>query len=168
MGEVLADAIGSGAAGVGIAILIIFYVAVIVGSIAMLVVALVDIVRRPEWQWKLAGQEKVLWVLLVVLVNFLAIPSLIYWFNIRKKLAAVERAAAAGRLGPGQTTYSGWQPDLTSPYPTAPPGWHPDPSGRYRLRWWDGATGASTPGASLRSPPPRLNPATGPNPKACD
>jgi hypothetical protein len=85
----------------------------------------------------LAGQEKVLWILLVVLVNFLAIPSLIYWFNIRKKLVAVERAAA-GRFGPGTMTYSGWQPNLCHPYPVAPPGWHPDPSGQNVLRWWDG------------------------------
>jgi hypothetical protein len=133
------NAIGSGAAGVGIAFLIVVYAAVIVGSLTMLVVALVDIVRRPDWQWKLAGQEKVLWILLVVLVNFLAVPSLIYWFNIRKKLIAVERAATAGQFGPGYITYSGWQPSLYHPYPVVPPGWHPDPSGHHRLRWWDGA-----------------------------
>jgi hypothetical protein len=136
---VVGNAIGSGATGVGIAFLIFLYVVVIIGSLTMLVIALVDIVRRPDWQWKLAGQEKVLWILLVVLVNFLAIPSLIYWFNIRKKLVAVERAAAAGQFGPGTMTYSGWQPNLYHPYPVAPPGWHPDPSGQNVLRWWDGA-----------------------------
>ena len=40
----------------------------------------------------LAGHEKTLWLLLVILINFLAIPSLIYWFNIRKKLQAVEES----------------------------------------------------------------------------
>jgi hypothetical protein len=136
---VAANIPGSTAAGVGIAFLIILYVVAIVGSLTMLVVALVDIVRRPDWQWRLAGQEKVLWILLVVLVNFLAIPSLIYWFNIRKKLIAVEQAAAAGHLGPGFMTYSGWQPNPYPSYTAPPPGWHPDPSGQYRLRWWDGA-----------------------------
>ncbi|MGH9081153.1 MAG: DUF2510 domain-containing protein [Acidimicrobiales bacterium] len=149
----VSHAIGSTAVGVGFAILILLYAAVIIGSLTMLVVALVDIVKRPDWQWKLAGQEKVLWVLLVVLVNFLAVPSLIYWFNIRKKLIAVEQAAATGQLGPGHLTYSGWQPDLYQ-YAVAPPGWHPDPSGQYRLRWWDGArwtehTGNEAPGTPM-------------------
>jgi hypothetical protein len=125
----------SDAFGAGLAALFIVYAVVIVGSLAMFVVALVDIARRPDWQWKLAGQEKVLWILLVVLVNFLAIPSLIYWFNIRKKLIAVEQAAATGQYGPGRVTYSGWEP---TPLPMPPPGWHPDPSGQYQFRWWDG------------------------------
>ena len=120
----------------GLAALVIVYGIVAVGSLVMLVVALVDIVRRPEWQWKLAGQEKVLWILLVLLVNFLAIPSFIYWFSIRRKLIAVEQAAAVGAYGPGHVTYSGWEP---TPPPSAPPGWHPDPSDPRGLRWWDGS-----------------------------
>jgi hypothetical protein len=155
---VVGNAIGSSAAGVGIAVLILLYVIVIVGSITMLVVALVDIVKRPDWQWKLAGQEKVLWILLIVLVNFLAIPSLIYWFNIRKKLIAVEQAAASGQFGPGYMTPSGWQPSIYHSYPVAPPGWHPDPSGRYGLRWWDGVrwteyTWSDAPGAPTEGRP---------------
>jgi hypothetical protein len=126
----------SGSFGVGLAVLLVVYAVVILGSLAMLVVALVDIVRRPDWQWKLAGQEKVVWILLVILVNVLAIPSLIYWFSIRKKLRAVEEAAASGRYGPGHLTYSGWEP---SPPLLPPPGWHADPSGQHQLRWWDGA-----------------------------
>ena len=123
--------------GVGLVVfLFVLYGIVAIGALVMFIVALVDIVRRPDWQWRLAGQEKVLWLLLVILVNFLAITSLIYWFNIRKKLRAVEAAALAGRYGPGHITYSGWEP---GPPPLAPPGWHPDPAGRYRLRWWDGA-----------------------------
>jgi hypothetical protein len=125
----------SDAFGAGLVVLFILYGVVIIGSLAMLIVALVDIIKRPDWQWKLAGQEKVLWILLVILVNVLAIPSLIYWFKIRKKLIVVERAAASGLYGPGHLTYSGWEP---TPPPMAPPGWHPDPSGQHRLRWWDG------------------------------
>ena len=106
----------------------------------MLIVALVDIVRRPDWQWRLSGQEKTLWLLLVILINVLAIPSLIYWFKIRPKLIAVEQAAAAGHFGAGQVTFSGWEPVFTPDFRPgmAPTGWHPDPSGGSQFRWWDG------------------------------
>ena len=135
----LATVTNSDLGGAGIAALIIAWFVVWGGSLVMLVVALVDIARRPEWQWKLAGQEKVLWLLLVILVNILAIPSLIYWFSIRKKLVAVEQAAAAGQFGPGQMTYAGWAPVPPNPSPgMVPPGWHPDPSGQQQWRWWDG------------------------------
>ena len=120
----------------GIVLLFTLYGIVIIGSLVMLVVALVDIAKRPDWQWRLAGQEKILWILLVILVNFLAIPSLIYWFVIRPKLIDVELAAAAGRFGPGRWGYTGWEPG--SP-PLPGPGWHPDPAGGSLLRWWDGA-----------------------------
>jgi hypothetical protein len=111
--------------GAGLVVFFVVYGVVILGSLAMLIVALVDIVKRPDWQWKLAGQEKVVWILSVILVNFLAILPLVYWLNIRKKLIAVERAAAAGQYGPGHMTYSGWEP---TPPSFPPPGWHPDPS----------------------------------------
>ncbi len=129
---------GSGVFGAGVFIFFAVYAIVIIGSLVMLIVALVDIVKRPDWQWKVAGQEKVLWLLLVILVNILAIPSLIYWFVIRKKLIAVERAGSSGYYGPGHMTYVGWEPMPPRAGWVAPPGWHGDPSGHHRLRWWDG------------------------------
>jgi hypothetical protein len=123
--------------GIGFAIFFMLFFAVGIGATVFLIIALIDIVKRPDWQWKLAGQEKVLWLLLVILINFLAIPSLIYWFNIRKKLQAVEQAAANGQYGPGHITYAGWEP---FPVPAAAPaGWYPDASGQAPFRWWDGA-----------------------------
>lgn len=156
----LATVTNSDLGGAGIAALIIAWFVVWGGSLVMLVVALVDIVRRPEWQWKLAGQEKVLWLLLVILVNILAIPSLIYWFSIRKKLVAVEQAAAAGQFGPGQMTYAGWAPVPPNPYPgMVPPGWHPDPSGQQQWRWWDGTQWTDH---TWSDPPPPPAPAADP------
>jgi hypothetical protein len=133
-------AVGS-SGGALFAVLVTAYVVVILGSLAMMVVAVVDIARRPDWQWKIAGQEKVLWLLLAILINVLAIPSLIYWFTIRKKLVAVEHAAAAGAYGSGHMSYAGWVPGppAQSAYPAvAPAGWQPDPSGQHQFRWWDG------------------------------
>jgi hypothetical protein len=122
------------------AFILLLFLVLGLAPLAMLIVALVDIVRRPDWQWRLSGQEKTLWLLLVILINFLAIPSLIYWFRIRPKLVAVEQAAAAGQFGPGQVTFSGWEPGFApNSHPgVAPAGWHPDPSGGSQFRWWDG------------------------------
>jgi hypothetical protein len=131
------DGSSAGLFGAGVFFLFALYFVVIIGSLVMLIVALVDIVKRPDWQWKLAGQEKVLWILLVILVNVLAIPALIYWFVIRKKLIAVEQAGASGHFGPGHMTYAGWEPTPPGTW-MSPAGWHPDPSGQHRSRWWDG------------------------------
>jgi hypothetical protein len=133
---VLVDA-GSAAAAAGFAVLFIGYFVVIIGSLVMTVVAIVDIAKRPDWQWKLARQEKILWLLLVIFVDFFAIVALIYWFNIRKKLIEVERAAAAGQFEPAHLTYGGWEPAPIFP-PSCPPGWFPDPGGQHQFRWWDG------------------------------
>ena len=111
--------------GPGIGLFVFFFILIVVisiGSLVFFIIALVDIAKRPDWQWKMAGQEKILWLLLVILINFLAIPSLIYWFSIRKQLQAVEEAAAKGLYGPGHMTYGGWEP---APVPaTAPAGWY--------------------------------------------
>jgi hypothetical protein len=163
---VLADA-GSAAGATAIVLLFVLLFAASLGAFAFSIVALIDIVKRPDWQWKIARQDKVLWLLLVVLVNLLAIPSCIYWFNIRKRLIAVEQAAATGHYGPGHLTYSGWEPSpLTAMSPSViPPGWHPDPGGQSGWRWWDGRqwTGHVTdtdppapgsPGGTGGGPPP--------------
>ncbi len=74
--------------------------------------ALVDVVRIPEQQFRVAGTEKTVWVLIVVLAQI--IGALVWWFAKRRDV----RAAA------------GW-------IPPPPPGWYPE-QGSGTLRWWDG------------------------------
>jgi hypothetical protein len=129
------------AAGAAMGLLVFALIfAASIGALVGLIVALVDMVRRPDWQWKLAGQEKVVWILLVCLVNVFAIVSLIYWFNIRKKLVAAEQAAAAGQFGPGHMGFGGWEPGpAPAPFPrSSPPGWYGDPTKEHDLRFFDG------------------------------
>ena len=152
---------GAGLGGAGIAVLFGVWFAVAIGSLVMMIVALVDMARRPEWQWRIAGQERVLWILLVVLVNILAVPSLIYWLSIRKKLVAVEHAAAAGLYGPGHMSVSGWVPGPPAAHPaTVPSGWHRDPSGADRWRWWNGCEWTDH---TWTNPPDGARTATGPD-----
>ncbi len=141
--SVIATAGAPVAAGAGFFAFGFFFVAVFalsILSLVMLVVSVIDMARRPDWQWKIAGQEKVLWIVLVCLVNAFAIVSLIYWFHIRKKLIAVESAAASGQFGPGHMGFSGWEPGPGPQFPQggAPPGWYPDPGGANANRYWDG------------------------------
>ena len=56
---------------------------------------------------------------------------------------------AAGPVGPDQTEQPAAAPSAAAPdpggqdggpagWPSSPPAWHPDPSGRFHFRWWDG------------------------------
>jgi hypothetical protein len=55
------------------------------------------------------------------------------------------------------------QPDVPQSWPHSPPAWHPDPSGRFHFRWWDGyewTTQVSTDGHHLidTNPDQRIGP----------
>ncbi len=77
------------------------------------VIKLIEVARIPDLQFRAAGSEKVVWVLIVALVG--VIGALVWQFVQRGEVLA-----AAGRV------------------PLAPPGWYPDGAGGYR--WWDGSS----------------------------
>ena len=116
----------AGYAGIGLfTVLVVALVAFNIVVIVFWILSIIDIVKRPDWQFKLAGHEKVLWLVLVIVISLV---SLLYWFWIRKDVAAVEQAARAGAYGPGHLTMGGWEPGppmmVVPPAPPGP-GWHP-------------------------------------------
>ena len=98
-----------------IVLLVIFFLAVaalIAAAIVYWIIAVLEVARLPEPQFRAAGTEKLTWLLVVALTGI--IGALVWRFAKR-----AEVLAAAGRL------------------PPAPPGWYPEP-GAGTLRWWDG------------------------------
>ena len=88
--------------------LVAFWIATVVGWI----LAIVEVARIPDHQYRAAGTEKIVWVLVVVLAGI--IGALIWLLAKRRDVLA-----AAGHL------------------PPPPPGWYPEP-GSGQPRWWDG------------------------------
>ncbi len=46
---------------------VIFVIDIII--LVFWILSIVDIAKRPDWQWKFAGRDKMLWLILVILVN---------------------------------------------------------------------------------------------------
>ena len=115
----------SSGAGAGIGALFIFLlIALWIAGFVYWIVALVEVARIPDHQFRAAGNDKTVWVLIVALVGF--IGALIWLFAARSKVLEA----------------AGWQPAM-------PPGWYPD-SATGGWRWWDGQQWTN----AYQAPPP--------------
>ncbi len=98
-----------------VVLLVLFFLVLtglLIAAIVYWIIAVLEVARLPEAQYRAAGSEKITWLLVVVLAGI--IGALVWRFAKRDEVLA-----AAGRL----------------PGPTA--GWYPEP-GTGSLRWWDG------------------------------
>jgi hypothetical protein len=67
---------------------------VMLAGLVLIVMALVDLVRRPTEQWTVSGHNQLVWALIVILVGF--IGPLLYLLIARPALDAAEVATTAG------------------------------------------------------------------------
>lgn len=78
------------------------------------IVALVEVVKLPEAEYRAAGTDKTTWILVVVLAQVIGAAI---WFLAKRK----DVLAAAGQVT------------------AVPPGWYPEGADG-ALRWWDGSS----------------------------
>jgi hypothetical protein len=119
-------------AAIGVIFFVLFFLVVFGASIAGMVywvIALVEIARIPDQQFRAAGSDKTTWVLVVGLTQI--VGALVWHFTVRANVVA-----AAGRI------------------PAPPPGWYPSPDNGV-FRWWDGGRWTE---ASHVPPPPSSPP----------
>lgn len=89
-------------------------VALWVASVVYWIIAIVEVAKTPDWQFRAVGSEKIVWLLIAILGGI--IGALVWRFAKRDQVLAAGRGSV----------------------PPPPPGWYPEP-GFGSMRWWDGA-----------------------------
>jgi hypothetical protein len=112
------------------------FLAAMIAALVFWVLKVVEVAQIPDPQYRAAGTDKVVWMLVVVLVGF--VGALIWQFAKRDEVLRVARH-------PGV-------PGVGAP-PIAPPGWYPEQGTRW-LTYWDGYrwTGARHPPWPIQQP----------------
>ncbi|HUY64075.1 MAG TPA: DUF2510 domain-containing protein [Acidimicrobiales bacterium] len=92
-------------------------------SLVLAIYVIIDMAKRPSWQWERAGSNKVLWLVLEVLLLLLfgllsVIVGLLYLVMTRPKLVAAERQGQSP--GPASAG-TPWPPGTQAPALYAPP-----------------------------------------------
>jgi hypothetical protein len=151
----------------------LFFILVLI-ALVLTIFVVVDIARRPEWQWQQSRSNKALWIVLQVVLFLLVFPAsyvsgIIYLVSVRPKLVAAEQS--------GQVTggYGGWGSQGTGTYSTPPvdpfgpppgygtPGSYGD-AGSYGGAGSSGTQGPSGTSEETSAGPPRYPTAGGPGP----
>lgn len=73
-------------------ILLIFFLLFAVVPLVLMIVALVDLLKRPQSEWQAAGQNQLLWGGIVVFVG--VVGPILYLVMARPKLEATTALAA--------------------------------------------------------------------------
>ena len=96
--------------GFGFAVIpLVLITALWVGAFVFWIVVIVEVAKIPDMQFRAAGSEKIVWLLIVILAGI--IGSLVWWFAKRDGRVASrgQRPATAARLVPGGCH---WNPAL--------------------------------------------------------
>ncbi|MHB8680528.1 MAG: DUF2510 domain-containing protein [Acidimicrobiales bacterium] len=115
---------------------------------------LVDMARRPSWQWEQARSNKVLWIVLeaITLIGLLAIVvGVLYLIVVRPRLVAAEQQGQSATWPAFGAPPSGqWMPPASAPPTAASPPPYPGAPGQAP---YPAAPPAPYPAAPVPAPP---------------
>jgi hypothetical protein len=125
---------------VALGLFFLVFFAAMIAALVFWIMKIVEVAQIPEPQYRAAGTDKTVWVLVVVLVGF--VGALIWQFAKREDVLRARGLLGAPGYGP-------------VPALSTPPGWYPEP-GTGWFAYWDGYrwTGARQPPQQQYQPQP--------------